>query len=95
MDSNLKIRFVNGCLGLIILCVNISDIVIITFKYVNYSCIIHEINKSEVAHLQKDSVFEDCGYIQKCISKKSIIKIESKTFILKIQYKEKKRLKTF
>ena len=37
----------NGCHDLTMLSVNISDIVIITIKNVDYYCIIHNISKSE------------------------------------------------
>ena len=41
----------NGFHDLTILCLNISDIAIITDKNVDYSCIIHDINKSEVINI--------------------------------------------
>ena len=37
----------SGCHDLTILCLNVSDITIITVENVNYRCIIHDINKSE------------------------------------------------
>ena len=43
--------------------VNISDIAIITVKDVDYHCIIHNINKSEVINLLENYVLENCGYI--------------------------------
>ena len=45
-------------------CLNISDIAIITVKGVDYHCIIHDISKSEEIHLSKNSVLVDHGYIQ-------------------------------
>ena len=45
------------------LCLNISDIAIITVKNVDYRCIIHNISKSEAVNLLENSVLEDCGYI--------------------------------
>ena len=42
------------------LCVNISDIVIITFENVDYCCVIHNICKFDT--IQK-SVLDDRGYI--------------------------------
>ena len=45
------------------LCVNISDIVIIDVKKVEYRCIIHNISKSGAIRLLEDSVLDDCGYI--------------------------------
>ena len=53
----------NGCHDLIILCLNISDIAIITVKNVDYRCIIHNIGKSEAINLLKNSVLENRGYI--------------------------------
>ena len=49
----------NGCCDLTILSVNISDIIIITVKNVDYSCIIHNISKSEAINLVENSVLED------------------------------------
>ena len=43
----------NGCHDLTMLSVNISDIVIITVKNVDYCCIIHNITKSEAINLLK------------------------------------------
>ena len=73
------------------LSVNISDIAIITVKNVDYRCIIHNISKSEAINLLENSVLEDRGYIQKCISKASILKIESLTIILRISQSKNKR----
>ena len=72
----------NGCHDLLMLCVNISDIVIVTVKGSDYLYIIHNIVKTEAINLLKNSVFESCGYIVKCISKKLILRIESTSFIL-------------
>ena len=47
---------------LTLLSVNISD-TIITLKDVDYSCIIHDISKSEAINLLKISVLDDRGYI--------------------------------
>ena len=47
------------------LCLNISDIAIITVKNVNYSCILYNINKSESIHILENFVLEDHGYIKK------------------------------
>ena len=52
----------NGCHDLMMLCLNISDIAIITVKIVDYRCIVCNISKSEVINLLKNSVLEDCGY---------------------------------
>ena len=43
------------------LCVNISDIAIITIENVDYHCIIHNITKSEAVNLLENSVLENCG----------------------------------
>ena len=45
------------------LCLNISDIAIITVKNVNYSFILYNINKSESIHILENFVLEDHGYI--------------------------------
>ena len=50
------------CIGfhsLTILCLNISDIAIITVKSVDYRCIIHAINKSEAVNLLENYVLEN------------------------------------
>ena len=52
----------NGCYDLTMVSVNISDTAIITFKSVDYSCIIHN-SRSEAINLLKNSVYEDRGYI--------------------------------
>ena len=56
-----------GCHDLIMLIVNISDIVNITVKNVDYRCIIYNISKSEAINLLKNSVLENRGYISKNI----------------------------
>ena len=55
----------NGCHDLSMLCLNISDITIITIKNVNYRCIIHSISKSEATNLLGNSVLEDRGTYKK------------------------------
>ena len=52
----------NGCHGLTMLSVNISDIAIITVKKVDYRCIIHNISKPEAINLLENSVPEDRVY---------------------------------
>ena len=47
------------------LSVNISDIAITNVKTIYYRCIIHSISKSQAINLLKESVLEDCGYIEK------------------------------
>ena len=46
----------NGCHGLSMLIVNVSDIAIIAVKNINYCCIIHIISKSE-------AILENCRCI--------------------------------
>ena len=53
----------NGCHGLTMLDVDISDIAIITIKNVDYRCIIHNISKSEAINLLENYVLENRGYI--------------------------------
>ena len=53
----------NGCHDLTILCLNMSDITIITVKGAHYRSIIHGITKPEAIHLLKNHVFDDRGYI--------------------------------
>ena len=45
------------------LCVNISDVAIITVKAANYRCIIHGISKPEAKHFLEKSVLDIRGYI--------------------------------
>ena len=45
------------------LCLNISDIDIITDKGVDYRCIIRDISKSEAIYLLENSVLHYRGYI--------------------------------
>ena len=65
----------NSCHDLMMLCLNISDNAIATVKGFDYRCIIYDINKSEAINLLENYLLEYCGYIQKCISKKSILKL--------------------
>ena len=51
----------NSCHDLTITYLNISDIVIITVKGVDYRCIIHGISKSEAINLLENSVLNDRG----------------------------------
>ena len=53
----------NSCHDLTIFCLNISDIAIITIKNVEHCYIIHNISKSEVNNLWKNSVLDDRGYM--------------------------------
>ena len=52
-----------GCHNFSILCLNISDVAIITIKNVDYRFIIYSTRKSEAINLLKNSVLEDRGYI--------------------------------
>ena len=47
----------NDCHDLTMLCLNITDIAIITFKNVDYCCIMYNINKSEAINLLKKLCF--------------------------------------
>ena len=52
------------CHNLLILCLNISDIVVITVKITPSFCFIfHDISKYNVIHIMENSVFDDRGYI--------------------------------
>ena len=53
----------NGCHDLIMLSVNISDIVVIPSKNVDYRCIMHKISKFEAINILENSVLEDREYI--------------------------------
>ena len=53
----------NGCHDLTTLCINISDIAIITVNNVDYLCIIYDTNKSEEMNLLESFLLEDRGYI--------------------------------
>ena len=44
------------------LCLNISDITLVSVKGIDYHCIIHEISKSDAIHLFENSVLNDHGY---------------------------------
>ena len=53
----------NGCHGLSMLCLNTSNIAIITFKNVGYRCIIYSIQISEAINFLENSVLEDRGRV--------------------------------
>ena len=53
----------NVCYDLSMLCLNISNIAIITVKNVDYCCIIHNNVKSEATDLLKNSVPVVQGYL--------------------------------
>ena len=52
------------------LCLNIINITVITVKYIDNHCIIHEISKSDAIHLLKNSVLDDCGYASNAFGRK-------------------------
>ena len=54
----------NGCHELVMLCLNVSNITIITVKSIDYCCIFYDITKSDGIYLWENSVLEDRGYIQ-------------------------------
>ena len=58
----------NGCHDLAMLCLNISNITIITVKNVDYRCIIHNISKSEAINLLESAVLKNPGYMLKILS---------------------------
>ena len=53
----------NDCHDLTVLNLNISDIAIVTFKYIEYRSIIYKIIKSEAIHLLQNSALEYRGHI--------------------------------
>ena len=59
----------NGCHNLTMLCLNISDVGIITIKNVDYRCIIHSINKSEAINLLANFVLGEMCETNKCVIK--------------------------
>ena len=61
------------------LCLMIRD-TITTVEGIDFCFIIHDFSKYDAIHLLENSVLDDDGYI-KCISKKSILRIESLTII--------------
>ena len=64
---NHEVRFQNhvcsGFHNFAMLCLNISDIAIITVKGVDYRCIIHDLTKSEAICLLENYMLDDCGYM--------------------------------
>ena len=52
----------NACHDLLMLCLNISDITIITIKSSDYRCIIHDISKSDTIPSLKNFGLDDRGY---------------------------------
>ena len=64
----------NGFHDLTMPCLNISDIIIVTVKNVDYRCIIHNIIISEPIDLLKNSVLEDSGIYKNVVLKLSLFK---------------------
>ena len=63
----------NGRHDLTMLCLDMSDITIITVKNIDYFCIIHNISKSEAITLLESVGLEKRGYIKKyCFNFQSI-----------------------
>ena len=62
MDSNSNILYA-CCHDLSMMCLNISDIAIITSENLDYCDIMYGISKSEAINLLRNSVLEDRGYI--------------------------------
>ena len=60
---NFQYSVCNGCHALSKLCLNISDIAVITAKNINYRCIFHNISKSKAINLLKNTMLENRGYI--------------------------------
>ena len=52
-----------GCHDLTMLFLNLSDIVIVTVKVIDYRCIIHDISKPDAIHLLENFALDDRGYI--------------------------------
>ena len=55
--------FCIGCHDLAMLCLNISDILVITVNTADYCCISYDISRSEAIHLLKNYMLGDRVYI--------------------------------
>ena len=53
----------NGCHDLAMLCLNISNIAIVTVKGADYRCFINDISKSEAIHFLENYILDGCWYI--------------------------------
>ena len=62
-EFKLQYSVCNGCHDLLMLCLNLSNINIISVKGIDYRCIIHYISKFDSTNLLKNSVLGDQGYI--------------------------------
>ena len=62
-EFNFQDSVCNGCHGLTMLSVNISDTAIVIVNNVDFLCIIHNISKSEAINLLKNYLLENRGYI--------------------------------
>ena len=56
------------------LCLNISDVTIITFKGIDYCCFIHDISKYDAIHLFENSALDARGYIQNTFQRNQCLK---------------------
>ena len=65
MRFNFQTFISNGCHDLNVLCLNLSNIIIIAVKAVDHPCLIHGISKSKAIHLLENYVFGDCGHIKR------------------------------
>ena len=72
----------NDCHDWTILCLYISDIAFSTVKNVNYSCIIHSINKLEAINLLTNSMLELLGIDKKYCLNFSLLKTVSFNFFV-------------
>ena len=85
MGLNFKNLVCNGCCGLLMSCLNFSDITIIIAKVIDYCCIVHDIRKSDASHLSQNSeisliILLNCkfNFIKCCIIIIISINIDSK-----------------
>ena len=62
MSSSFKILYKMVVLVLTILCLNISDIAIVTVKNFDYRCIIHNVSKSEPISSLENSFLENRSF---------------------------------
>ena len=53
----------NSCRDVAMLCLNISSIINIAVKGLDYHCIIRDVSKSETIHLLDNYVLDDRSYI--------------------------------
>ena len=63
MGFKFQDSFCIGCHDLAMLCLNISDILVITVNTADYCCISYDISRSEAIHLLKNYMLGDRVYI--------------------------------